>query len=313
MTKKRTVGSLGERALIKRLTRNNEVGTFDDDVAIVKHGNEYLLYTTDTLIEDNHFSRKWMTPEQVGKKAIEVNVSDIYASGGTPKHILVALSLPPKTPLSWVDGLYKGMRAACRRHGCAIIGGDTTKADKIIITITATGEARREELCPRSAAKPGDLLFVTGPLGRSAAGLDALKRGLKGHDAVKKAHKEPWAQGRLIKPIRTYINAMIDISDGLSSEVHHLCAASKMGCLLFLDNVPLDDDTRTVAAKLRKDPLEYALSGGEDFQLLYTLPERHLSKAKGFLLGEITKDKKVKAIRNGREKFLKDRGFDQLR
>lgn len=308
----KTVGNIGEKELIRRLAVGSGMGKLDDDVAIVKDGRDYLLYTTDTLAENNHFSRKWMTPQEIGEKAVEANVSDIYSSGGDPRHLLVALALPKSTPVRWVEKLYEGMRAACRRRGCAIIGGDTTSSDRIMITITAVGTATKAQLCLRSSAKPGDFVFVTGPLGGSAAGLDALTRRLRGHATAKSAHLRPRARGAVVLPIRRHINAMIDVSDGLSSEVHHLCRESNVGCLLFLDNIPIDDDTRAVAVKLGKDPLEYALSGGEDFQLLYTLPEKHLGKAKGYLVGEITGDKKVRAIRNGKERALKDKGFDQL-
>ena len=308
---------IGEFGLINRIYRkvkdkDVKVG-IGDDAAVVKAGNKLLVITTDTIVDGDHFSLKYFTPTQVGKKAIEINVSDIGAMGGKPRWALVSLVLPKELDVKVIDGIYKGMREAGDKYGVEIIGGNITHGKQLVIDIDMIGEVKKEELCLRSDAKPGDFILVTGDLGASTAGLKLFLNKIKGHSYVKKKHVEPEAKLYKVRPLLKYINAMIDVSDGLASEVRHICEQSKGGAIIYADNTPIKDETRQAAKAVRKNALDYALYGGEDFELVFTVNEKNINKVKGFLVGEITKRKGVYLYSKGKEKIIKRGGYDHLK
>ncbi len=306
----------GEFALIKRIARKakdkNIVVGIGDDAAVIKAGNKYLVVTTDTIVEGDHFSLKYFTPEQVGKKAIEINVSDIGAMGGIPKYALVSLVLPRDIDVKIIDRIYKGMRASCSKYSVEIIGGNITHGKQLVIDIDMVGEVKKENLCLRSEAKPGDFILVSDDLGSSTAGLKLFLKKIKGHEKVKKKHLEPEAKLCKVKKFLKHINAMIDVSDGLASEITRICEQSKTGAIIFCDNIPIKNETRNAAKALKENPLDFALFGGEDFELVFTVSEKNLNKVKGFLVGEITKGNKIYLYSKGKKKLLKKHGYDHF-
>lgn len=282
----------GEFALIDRLAANAPIAHPDlltgigDDAAVIRGPlgkGEYLLVTTDMLVESSHFRRNWATAEQIGIKAVVCNVSDIAAMGGAPTFMFVSLTLAPETEVSWVEGLYRGMAAACQRHGLVIAGGDTTHGPSITINVTLLGRVTSNNLCLRSHARQRDLLCVTGPLGGSAAGLTMLADGMPPPPYLKQKHLAPECRLDVSPLIAPVAHAMIDISDGLAAEVNHICDQSGTGAEIVVADIPIHPSTRDAALRTGNNPIEFALSGGEDFELLFSIsPEnkRHLD-AKG--------------------------------
>jgi thiamine-monophosphate kinase len=276
----------GEFALIDRLAKQAPTAHEDlltgigDDAAVIAGqlpGDDCLLVTTDMLAASSHFRSDWATAEQIGVKSVACNVSDIAAMGGTPTFMFVSLCLSPGTPVSWVESLYRGMGDACRHYGVVLAGGDTTHGQTTTISITLLGRVTRESLCLRSQALPGDLLCVTGPLGGSAAGLALLAAGLDPPDYLKKKHVAPECRLDVSGTIARLAHAMIDISDGLAAEINHICDQSGTGAEIIASQVPTHRLTREAARQTAGDPLEWALSGGEDFELLFSISEDKLS------------------------------------
>ena len=309
----------GEFALIKRITKKarnkNVIVGIGDDTAVIRVGGKLLCITTDTLVENDHFSLRWFTAKQVGMKAIEINVSDIGSMSAQPKYALVSLVLTKNTDVEFIDELYKGMWQAAKKYNIDIIGGNITHGRELVIDIDMIGEVKKENLKLRSKAKPGDYIFVSGDLGKSAAGLKLfLRKKMKRKQFKKlvKAHTEPKAQFHKVRPFLRYINAMIDVSDGLASEVTRICEASKTGAVIFKDNIPVDDETVHAAHILVGDAADYALFGGEDFELVYTVPEKYLSKVKGFLVGQITRKRGIRIYSKGKERLIKGHGYDHF-
>ncbi len=307
---------IGEFGLIKRIYKKskdkNIIKGIGDDTAVIRVGKKLLLITTDTIVDGDHFSFKYFTPEQVGKKAIEINVSDIGSMGGIPKYALVSLVLPKDMNVEIIEKIYKGMRQSGDKHKLEIIGGNITHGKQLTIDIDMIGEVKPQNLCLRSNAKPGDFILVTGDLGSSTAGLNLFLKKIKGHNEVKNKHLEPKEKYHKVKPFLKYINAMIDVSDGLASEIKHICEQSNLGAIIFKDNIPIKDETRKAAKAAKKDPTNYALYGGEDFELIFTVNEKNLNKVKGFLVGEITKRKGVYLYSKGKEKIISKHGYDHF-
>lgn len=278
-----TLRELGERGLIERIRRRLGppgegvlVGIGDDAAAVAWPGGTLLL-TTDTLLEDIHFRRATASFREIGAKALAVNVSDIAAMGGEPRFALLALALPPSSRVEDVDDLYAGLGDTAARHGVSLIGGDTCAAhDRIVLGITLVGGVDGDPV-RRVGARPGDTILVTGTLGASAAGLAALERGPLPVpeavlDAVRRAHRLPTprvAEGRLVQASRA-ATAMIDLSDGLATDLGHIAAESGVGATVRLAALPISGETRRVAEALGVDPAAWATSGGEDYELLFT-------------------------------------------
>jgi len=274
----------GEFALIDRLARQSPVihpdlvAGIGDDAAVIGGSfpnGDYLLVTTDMLVETSHFRRDWATPVQVGIKSVACNVSDIAAMGGTPTFMFVSLALTADTDVAWVETLYRGMAEACRRYGVVLAGGDTTHGVVTTISITLLGRVSPENLRLRSHASPGELLCVTGPLGGSAAGLAMLVAGLDPPNDLREKHLAPGCRLDVSPVIAPVARAMIDISDGLAAEVNHICDQSGTGAEIIVADIPIDPAVRDAARLTGKDPIEFALSGGEDFELLFSISPRN--------------------------------------
>lgn len=234
------------------------------------------IYTTDLLIEGRHFDLSYFSPEDLGWKAAAVNISDIAAMGGRPQYLLVSVGLPNTVPLDWIESLYKGLQAACQEYGCAIIGGDTVGSDHIVLNVTAIGE------CPtgyqagfRNQARPGDVIVATGYHGLSTIGLQALQENLNGYHAAKAAHRrpKPRVEEALILSERYTRYALMDSSDGLADALLKIAQASGVHLVLEAAKLPIHPDVESFARNRNQDPLELALYGGEDFQLVACLPE----------------------------------------
>ena len=312
----------GEFALIKRIAAKPKdksiIKGIGDDAAVLKLGGKLFVITTDTLVENDHFSLKWFSPKQVGMKAIEINASDVGAMGGKPRYALVSLVLKPDTPVEFVDGLYRGMREAGEKHGIEIIGGNVTHGKELVIDIDMIGEVEKQNLCLRSNAKPGDFILVSGDAGKSTAALHLFRKSKlnkKNKNNFKKiieAHTEPKARFDKVKKFIKYINAMIDVSDGIASDITRLCEQSNVGAVIYADNIPIADETKKAAKLLGENALDYALYGGEDFELVFTVSEKNLRNVKGFLIGEITKKKGVRLYQHGKEKLITKHGYDHF-
>jgi thiamine-monophosphate kinase len=278
-----TLAELGERGLIARIRSRlpppgpDVLAGIGDDAAAVTWDRRVLLLTTDTLLENVHFRRATATFRQIGAKALAVNVSDIAAMGGEPRYALLAVALPPSLPVADVDELYAGLHAVAGRYRVALVGGDTCATPGgIVLSVTLVGAVEGAPL-RRSGARPGDAILVTGTLGASAAGLAVLEGGpaalpADAMTAVVQAHRDPTprvVEGRLIHASGG-ATAMIDVSDGLVTDLGHVAAESGVGARVYLDTLPLSAATRAVAEALGSDPVAWALSGGEDYELLFT-------------------------------------------
>jgi thiamine-monophosphate kinase len=279
----------GEFALIRRLaeiapgTRPEVIQGIGDDAAVMRVAPEpapYLLVTTDILVEEEHFKRAWASAEQIGVKAAECNVSDIAAMGGTAQWMFVSLVLPADTEVAWAEALYQGLGRSCRRHDIALLGGDTTRGALVTINITLIGSVPPNHLRLRSHARPGDVLMVTGSLGASAAALALLSRGLTPSAYLLEKHLAPTCRMDVAGRIAPLAHAMIDISDGLGSEVGHICAASRVGAEIHAAAIPLHDEVRDAGRRLGIDPLAWAIGGGEDFELLFSILPENMSRLK---------------------------------
>ncbi len=304
----------GEFSLIKKMVKGfsqkKAVVGIGDDAAVIRVGKKLLCISTDTMVEGTHFSFNYFTPLQVGKKAIESNVSDIAAMGGIPHYITVALTVKKNTDVNNVEELYHGIKQCCQRYSLSLIGGDTTVGPCLSITVTIIGEVTSKNLCKRSDAQPGDFIMVSGDVGKSEAGLQLLKKGLTGK-AIH-FHLEPCARLDFSKKYSSFINAMEDVSDGLASEIRNMCEQSHVGAIIFKENLPLSHATIEAAHRLHQHPYDYALFGGEDYELVFTVSEKNLSKVPGFLVGEITKRKGIRLFEKGKEMPLLHFGYDHF-
>lgn len=274
----------GEFALIRRISRKikdaSVLTQIGDDTAVVKIGGKLLLLTIDSLVEDDHFSLHWSTPYQIGVKAMEINVSDIAANGGVPRYALISLCLRKDMEVEFVDELYKGIYSVAKRYGFEIVGGNLTHGKQIVIDVAMIGETKKPVL--RSGAKIGDLICVTGDLGKSRAGLELFRH--FGPDAkrfgVAKAHLEPRCRLKESQVISKFASAMIDVSDGLAPEVGHICEMSKVGAVVYKEKIPISKQTLAAAGLVKKDAFDFALHGGEDYELVFTLSEKNLKMLK---------------------------------
>lgn len=255
-----------------------------DDAALLQPppGTE-LVVTADALVEDVHFRRDWSRPGDIGWKALAVNVSDLGAMGARPLASLVTLALPRGTPVAWVDRFYAGLGECAAAYGCPVAGGDTVRApDRIALSVTALGTVPAGRSVLRSGAGVGDLLCVTGVLGDSGAGLALLQQGGRIPPRLGRLvewHRRPHppvTAGALLAEAGL-ATAMLDLSDGLASDLRHLCRRSGVGARVEAERLPVSDAARRAAARLGVDPLHWALHGGEDYQLLFTVPEERFA------------------------------------
>jgi thiamine-monophosphate kinase len=281
------IGELGEFALIARLHRHllgqtspQIIRGVGDDCAVLRpSAGMDLLLTTDTQEEGVHFRRHWASPEDIGWRCLAVNVSDIAAMGGSPLGAVVALSLPTTLDVAFVEALYDGMQAVATRYDCPVIGGNISKsASTLSVTITVLGEVPHGQSVCRSGAQVGDEIWVTGNLGGAKAGLEVLRHpeavaGLP-IEGVLARYRRPHPRLREAQYLRQHarLHSLLDISDGLSSDLHHICEASGVGAQLEVACIPIAEEVQQVATALQADSLAFALHGGEDFELCLTAP-----------------------------------------
>ncbi|HEY6162915.1 MAG TPA: thiamine-phosphate kinase [Bacteroidia bacterium] len=298
------LSAVGEFGLIKHISEavkiHNEstIKGIGDDAAVIEYKDRVTVVSTDMLVEGIHFDLAYVPLKHLGYKCITVNLSDIYAMNAEPKQVTVAISISNRFSLEAVEELYSGMLLACERYGVDLVGGDTTSAlAGCVISVTAIGLGVKEEIVYRNGAKEKDLLCVSGDLGGAYIGLQLLERekrifsenpniqpDLGGNDYVLERQLKPEARKDipvLLKALGVKPTSMIDISDGLASEILHLCEQSGVGCNLFEDKIPLDPMTYTRARDFNLDPTLCALSGGEDYELLFTIPLADFDKIKG--------------------------------
>ena len=290
------VSSLGEFGLIDHLTHHVELQNASsilgvgDDAAVIDHFGKQTVVTTDLLLEGVHFDLIYTPLKHLGYKSVVVNLSDIYAMNAVPSQIVIGLGISNRFSVEALDELYKGMYAACSEYHVDLVGGDTTSSQKgLIISITALGEVAPDKFVKRSTAKKGDLLCVSGDLGAAYVGLLFMEREKKifveTTGVQPDLEGEAYVIGKLLKPearkdiIEFFAQsgivptAMMDISDGLSSEILHVCKQSHLGCVLYEEKIPIAEETKLAAYKFEIDPTACALSGGEDYELLFTIDQ----------------------------------------
>jgi thiamine-monophosphate kinase len=295
------IGTLGEFGLIEHLTREGETtqaGTLlsvGDDAAVIDHFGKQTVITTDLLLEGVHFDLMYTPLKHLGYKAVAVNLSDLCAMMATPTHITVSIGISNRFSVEALDEFYSGIYAACERYGVDLVGGDTSTSVKgFVISITAVGEVKPDAFVSRSGARPAELICVSGDLGGAYLGLQLLEREkkifLEHPDVHPELTERAYVVGRLLKPEpRTDIvswlqehevtpTSMIDISDGLSSELIHICRKSGVGCLIYDDKIPVHPDTKEAAEELHLSTITCALSGGEDYELLFTIRQDDYEK-----------------------------------
>lgn len=295
------IASLGEFGLIEHLTRESETkqaGTLlgvGDDAAVIDHFGKQTVITTDLLLEGIHFDLMYTPLKHLGYKAVAVNLSDLCAMMATPTHITVSIGISNRFSVEALDEFYSGIHAACERYGVDLVGGDTSSSAKgFVISVTAVGEVVPDKFVTRSGARVNDLICVSGDLGGSYLGLQLLEREKKiflEHPGVQPDLADSaYVIGRLLKPEpRTDIvswlqehevvpTSMIDVSDGLSSELLHICQKSIVGCVVYDDKIPVHADTKAIAEGLGLSSVTCALSGGEDYELLFTIRQDDYEK-----------------------------------
>jgi thiamine-monophosphate kinase len=301
MSNERTeISSLGEFGLIDHLTKNIELQNISsvlgvgDDAAVIDHFGKQTVITTDLLIEGVHFDLTY-TLRHLGYKSVVVNLSDIYAMNAIPTQITLSLGFSNRFSVEALDEFYEGVYAACTTYGVDLIGGDTSSSQKgFIISVTAIGEVAPDNFVKRSTAQKGDLLCVSGDLGAAYVGLLFLEREKKIYmespGVQPDLEGESYVIGKMLKPearkdiIEFFTKeeivptAMMDISDGLSSEILHICKQSNLGCVLYEEKIPVADEMKKAAFKFEIDPTACALSGGEDYELLFTIPQSEYDK-----------------------------------
>ncbi len=289
------ISTLGEFGLIDRLTddlpraNNTTKYAVGDDAAVLGYGERDVLVTTDLLLEGVHFDLTYVPLKHLGYKAAVVNISDICAMGGTPRQLTVSLGISQRFTVEHIDELYAGIRLACERYGTDIVGGDTTASRQgLVISITCIGDVEKDKAILRSGARVNDLICVSGNLGAAYMGLQLLERekavskGMKdfqpdfaGKEYIIERQLKPEPRVDIVKELREagiQPTSMMDVSDGLSSELLHICRQSKVGCRIYEERIPIEYQTAAMAEELNMNLVTAALNGGEDYELLFTVP-----------------------------------------
>lgn len=335
------LSELGEFGLIRHLTQFIEltnpstVKGVGDDAAVIDNTDLQTIISTDMLVEGVHFDLTYVPLKHLGYKSVMVNLSDIYAMNAEPRQIVVSIALSSRFSLEAMEEFYAGMLLACRKYKVDLVGGDTTTSRSgLVISITAIGAAKKEDLVYRDGAKEGNLLCVSGDLGGAYMGLQVLEReksvfkenpklqpDLEGKDYILERQLKPEARKdvvELLKNLGVRPTAMIDISDGLSSEILHLCSQSKLGVELYEDKLPIDPLTFDTAREFNLDPTVCALSGGEDYELLFTIDAGDYDKIKNSMdisvIGHMTAESKghLMVAKAGTVHELKAQGWNPL-
>ena len=343
MSEKQTeISQLGEFGLIDRLTKDLKVinkstlKSVGDDAAVLSYPDSRVLVTTDLLLEGVHFDFTYVPLKHLGYKAIAVNLSDIYAMNGTPRQVTVSLGISQRFTVEHIEELYAGMRLACEVYGVDIVGGDTTASKQgLVISITCIGDAKEDEIIYRDGAKDTDLICVSGNLGAAYMGLQLLERekvasngrrdfvpDFKGKEYLIERQLKPEPRRDIIEALRkagVKPTSMMDISDGLSSELIHICKGSHAGCRIYEERIPIDYQTAVMAEELNMNLVTAALNGGEDYELLFTVPLSDFEKVSKIedvhIIGRITREELGCAMvtRDGESEIeLKAQGFNPL-
>lgn len=343
------LSQVGELSLLERIRRNfpsksrNVLVNIGDDAAVLKQVNQNLLVTTDMMVEGVHFDLHFMTPYQLGFKLVSVNVSDIYAMGGNPRYLLLNIAVNRNTPLKLIDIFFDGLKDALNFYNTILIGGDISSAKEgMSVSATLIGYARK--YIQRSGAREGDKIYVTGNLGDSACGLELLKRmkrpvpflktsnsrkqkatskgsslhaqNLKPLKGLPRNIIEPLIKRHLMPEARdpkNYVKAatsMIDISDGLQIDLLRLCTESKLGARIYEKSIPVSYELKKAASYLNMSPMKLALSGGEDYELLFTAPA--VKKVKAIYIGDVIKSGNIIVDSSGNEKIFSAEGYQHF-
>ena len=325
-----TLKDLGEFGFIDRITTCSgsgsgvALGIGDDAAAVIPTTGVQTLVTTDMLVEGVHFEVEFTGAFELGCKSLAVNLSDIAAMGGIPRFALLSLAIPPDLPLDFLDAFIAGFTSLAEQHGVTLIGGDTCSSRSgFVISVTLMGEQQSDRIVRRSGAKPGDRVYITGNVGDSALGLELLRGGKRSGGAITR-HVDPLPRNEagMILAEQGLATAMIDVSDGLAADLGHILKQSGCGATVFLDRLPLSPEYRQHMAGMTVDPFALALSGGEDYELLFTSPvDREEEVFAAFtaivlpvaLIGEITATPGLKLIAPGGAPYIPTfRGFDHF-
>jgi len=326
-----SLSDIGEFKLIEHLTKDiklhhkSTIKGVGDDCAVIENGEKLTLVTTDLLVEGVHFDLSYMPLKHLGYKAVMVNLSDVYAMNGSVKQITVSIAVSNRFPLEALEELYAGIHLACKTYKVDLVGGDTTSSTKgILISITAIGEVEKKNVVYRNGAKLNDLLVVTGDLGAAYLGLQVLEREkqvfevnsnaqpeLENYNYLVERQLKPEARKdivELLQNLEVKPTSMIDISDGLSSEILHICKQSKVGCSVYEDKIPLDQQVISTCEEFNIDSTTVALSGGEDYELLFTIAQEDFLKIKAnpnlSVIGHITEENEgAQLITRGNQKI----------
>ena len=340
--KLRNISELGEFGLIDHITKDviihhkNTLKGIGDDAAVIDNGEMCSVVTTDLLVEGIHFNLIYTPLKHLGYKAVVVNLSDVYAMNATPKQITVSIAISGKFAVEHIEEIYEGINLACEHYNVDLVGGDTSSSmTGLAISVTAIGEAKKEDIVYRNTANKNDIVCVTGNLGAAYLGLQLLEREkeifastegaqpkLDGYDYILERQLKPEARKdiiELLKELKVDPTAMIDISDGLSSEILHICEKSNVGCKIFQDKIPIDQNTEQMAKEMNLEPVIAALNGGEDYELLFTIDIKDLDKIKDqpmiHAIGHIA-DKEHGALmitNSGHSIVLEAQGWNQMK
>jgi len=337
-TQKTALADLGEFGLINHITKyfkienSSTVTGIGDDAAVLDASEKQTLVTTDLLIEGVHFDLSYMPLKHLGYKAVMVNLSDVYAMNGVAEQITVSIAVSNRFPLEAIEELYAGIQLACETYKVDLVGGDTTSSTKgILISVTAIGKVEKEDIVLRSGAKETDLIVLSGDLGAAYLGLQVLERekqvfkvdpnnqpDLDNYTYLIERQLKPEARRDIagfLKELAVKPTAMIDVSDGLSSEIMHICSQSKVGCKIYEEKLPLDPQVISACEEFNIDSTMVALSGGEDYELLFTVPIADFEAIKGnpnfSIIGHITAENQGLNLvtRAGQEIELKAQGW----
>ncbi len=336
-----SLSDLGEFGLIEHLTQHFDIKhestlkSIGDDAAVVDFADQQCVITTDLLVEGVHFDLSYVPLKHLGYKSVMVNLSDVYAMNATPKQITVSIAVSNRFPLEAIEELYAGIRTAAKIYNIDVIGGDTTSSQKgLLISITALGHAKKEEIVYRDGAKDNDLVVLSGDIGGAYLGLQVLERenevfkvnpnnqpDLDPYSYIVERQLKPEARKdiiELLKELDVQPTSMIDVSDGLSSEIMHICKSSKVGATLYEEKIPLDPTVISTCEEFELDSTTIALSGGEDYELLFTVKQEDYDKIKAnpslTIIGHITPENNgIYLVTRGDTKVeIKARGWNSL-
>ena len=323
------LSELGEIGFLKKieaflpLSDKSVLISIGDDAAAVKVSKgKTLLATTDLLTDGIHFDLRYISFFQLGAKALLVNISDIAAMAGIPRYALIAIAVPDNIKVEELNEIYRGIKKTASAYKVSIIGGDTSGSKNgLMISITLLGEAKQGNIIKRDGAKPGDKIFVTGTLGDSSAGLELLKNGKRNEYLIQRhLLPTPRVKEGIFLSKNRLATSMIDISDSLSTDLNHICEQSRVGAIIYEDRIPLSKELKK--AKLKNKPLDYALSGGEDYELLFTVKKKNVkniydaisrNRLSATMIGEITKKGILLVDREGMQRPLLPTGFNHFK